>query len=75
MTEENMHIDHVNDQSDGSEDIPIENKHKIFALHFKGLDRIGAPYGMNEMIKKAKELKLPIPSRQEMKLWKRRYTK
>jgi hypothetical protein len=74
MTEENVDIDQINDQYVGSEDIPVENKHKIFVLYFKGLDRIGAPYGMNELIKKAKELKLPIPSRQEIKLWKRKYT-
>lgn len=75
MTEENMHDDRADDHTDSSEDdMPVENKHKIFVLYFKGLDRIGAPYGMNELIKKAKELKLPIPSRQEIKLWKRKYT-
>jgi hypothetical protein len=73
MIEENMQSDRVNDQT--SEDgMSVESKHKVFVLYFKGLDRIGVPYGMNELIKKAKELKLPIPSRQEIKSWKRKYT-
>jgi hypothetical protein len=72
MTEENIQKDFAIDQT--SEDgMSIESKHKVFVLYFKGLDRIGVPYGMNELIKKAKELKLPIPTRQEIKLWKRRY--
>ena len=71
MTEENAKNTHISGDEDGT---LIESKHKIFVLYFKGLDRVGVPYGMNELIKKAKDLKLPIPSRQEIKLWKRKYT-
>jgi hypothetical protein len=71
MTEENAKNTCISSDEDG---MSIENKHKIFVLYFKGLDRVGVPYGMNELIKKAKDLKLPIPSRQEIKLWKRKYT-
>lgn len=62
--------DHTNSNEDG---LSVESKHKIFVLYFKGLDRIGVSYGTSELIKKAKELKLPIPSSQEIKLWKRKY--
>lgn len=51
----------------------IEDRHKVFILYFEGLDRIGAPYGTSEMIKKAKELRLPIPSREEIESWKIEY--
>lgn len=30
-------------------------------LYFEELDRIGAPYGTGDLIRKAKELELPIP--------------
>lgn len=69
MTEENMNIV----QTDSSEDdMSLENKHKLFVSYFEGLDRIGVSYGIGELIKKAKELKLPTPSRKEIKLWKKR---
>ncbi len=48
----------------------IEDRHKTLVLYFKGLDRIGVPYGTNELTKKAKELRLPVPSKEEMELWK-----
>lgn len=70
MTEEMVH----NVNTDNSEDgLSIESKHKVFVLYFEGLDRIGAPYGLNELIKKAKELKLSIPSRKEIKSWRRKH--
>lgn len=70
MTEEMVH----NVNTDNSEDgMSIESKHKVFVLYFEGLDRIGTPYGLNELIKKAKELKLSIPSRKEIKSWRRKH--
>lgn len=72
MTEENIQNYRANDQI--SEDgMSLESKHKVFVLYFKGLDRIGVPYGVNELIKKAKELKIPIPSRKEIKSWQRKH--
>ena len=70
MTEENVNNDHVGSDEDG---MSLESKHKVFVLYFKGLDRIGAPYGVNELIKKAKELEIPIPSRKEIKSWQRKH--
>lgn len=74
MTQENISNVHTGDNTSTNEDgMSVENKHKIFVLYFEGLDRVGAPYGLSEFIKKAKELKLPIPSRKEVKSWRRRY--
>jgi hypothetical protein len=70
MVEENIHSVNTDMNEDG---MSIESRQKIFVLYFKGLERVGAPYGIWELTKKAKELKLPIPSRQEIKSWKRKY--
>ncbi len=48
----------------------IDRRRKIFVLYFEGLDMVGVPYGINELTKKAKELRLPVPSKEEMELWK-----
>lgn len=41
-------------------------KYEEFVLYFEDLDKIGAPYGTSDLIKKAEELRLPTPSREEM---------
>lgn len=43
-----------------------ENKYKEFVLYFRELDSLGIPYGMSDFIRKAKELGLSIPSREEI---------
>lgn len=43
-----------------------ENKYNEFVLYFRELDRFGIPYGMNDLRKKAKELVLPMPFREEI---------
>jgi len=43
-----------------------ENKYKEFVLYFRELDAIGIPYGMSDLKRKAEELGLPIPSREEI---------
>lgn len=65
----------MNIVSNGNDEdcMTIENRRRVFVLYFKGLDRIGIPYGIYELVKKAKELKLPIPSRKEMKSWRKDY--
>jgi hypothetical protein len=57
------------------DDMSVEGKHKVFVLYFEDLDRIGAPYGLSDLIKKSRELGLPIPSRKEVKSWKRKYVR
>jgi hypothetical protein len=75
-TSDHTNIDHTSDNINNTEDgVSIESKHKIFVLYFEGLDRVGAPYGLNELIKKAKELELPIPSRKEVKSWRKKHIK
>lgn len=44
----------------------IEKKYKEFVLYFRELDAIGIPYGMSDLKRKAEELGLPIPSREEI---------
>lgn len=74
MTKEIINNDHNNDHISIDENgMSVEGKHKVFVLYFEGLDRIGAPYGLSELIKKSRELGLPIPSRKEVKSWKRKY--
>ncbi len=46
-------------------DMSLEDRYRIFVLYFEELDRIGIPYGMGELSKKAIELKLPIPSKKK----------
>lgn len=43
-----------------------ENKYKEFVLYFRKLDELGIPYGMSDLKRKAEELGLPIPSREEI---------
>lgn len=43
-----------------------ENGYKEFVLYFRELDVLSIPYGMSDLRKKAKELGLPIPSREEI---------
>lgn len=43
-----------------------ENRYKEFVLYFRELDSIGIPYGMSDLKRKAEELGLPIPSREEI---------
>lgn len=43
-----------------------ENRYKEFVLYFRELDRIGIPYGMSDLRRKAEELGLSIPSREEI---------
>lgn len=69
MTEEMVNDKHTDNSGNG---MSTEDKQRAFALYFEGLDRIEVPYGLNELIKKAKELGLPIPSRKEAKSWKRK---
>lgn len=56
---------------DDEDSMSLEDRRRVFVLYFEGLDRIGAPYGISELTKKARELKLPIPSIKEMESWKR----
>jgi hypothetical protein len=44
----------------------IEKRYKEFVLYFRELDRIGASYGTNDLIRKAQELRLPIPTDKEI---------
>lgn len=39
-----------------------ENKYREFVLYFEDLDKIGAPYGISDLVRKAEELDLPIPN-------------
>ena len=43
-----------------------ENKYKEFVLYFRELDRFGIPYGMSDLRRKADELGLSVPSREEI---------
>ena len=43
-----------------------KNKYNIFILYFRELDKLGIPYGMSELRRKADDLGLPIPSREEI---------
>lgn len=43
-----------------------ENKYKEFVLYFRKLDELGIPYGMSDLKRKAEELRLPIPSIEEI---------
>lgn len=72
MIEESVHNTNANNSKD---DASVENKHKIFVLYFEGLDRVGIPYGIGELVRKANELGLPVPSRKEAKSWKRKYVR
>lgn len=44
----------------------IEARYREFVLYFRELDRIGAPYNTNDLIRKAHELRLPIPTDEEI---------
>ena len=72
MTEENINSVQTESNEDNEDDMSLENKHKLFVSYFESLDRIGVPYGISELIKKAKELKMSTPSRKEIKSWKRK---
>lgn len=43
-----------------------ENRYKEFVLYFRELDSLGIPHGMSDLKRKAEELGLPIPSREEI---------
>lgn len=43
-----------------------ENKYKESVLYFRELDNLGVPYGMSDLRRKAEELGLSIPSREEI---------
>jgi len=42
------------------------DRYKEFVLYFEEMNKVGAPYGTNDMIRKAEEFGLPIPSREEI---------
>jgi hypothetical protein len=73
MTTESITDVNIANIVNNEDDISVEGKHKVLVLYFEDLDRIGVPYGLNELIKKSRELGLPIPSRKEIKSWKRKY--